>query len=235
MSSEAIRILYRDAALVAVDKPCGIMIHNTRISQDTVFLADRLREQIGQRVWPVHRLDRATSGVVLFALSARTARDLGRLFRDGEVHKRYLALLRGWVEDEAVIELPLRDPSGRRTERSARTRYRCLGRVELPEAVPPHPTARYSVVEACPDTGRWHQIRRHFNHLSHPVVGDVQHGDRRHNRLFRLRFGCHRLLLHASRIRFRHPEDQRWLEITSPLPEDFRRVLAALGLPPDPG
>lgn len=222
-----IDILYADDRICAVAKPSGIMVHPTGISTDRVFLTDLLRRRLGCPVRAVHRLDRATSGVLLFALDREAAAELGRQFREGSVDKRYLAVVRGWLDDAGVIERPLARRRG--TEQPARTHYRCLGRIELPVPVPPHDSARYSFVEARPETGRRHQIRRHFNGIAHPIVGDVNHGDRRHNRLFRARFGCHRLLLHAERLAFRHPDDGQWMIVRAPEPADFRDVLDALG------
>ncbi len=230
MSTE-FQILHQDDAICAVTKPSGLLVHRTAISTDRVFLVDLLRGRIGRRVWPAHRLDRATSGVLLFALSADAAAALGRQFELGRVEKRYLALARGWLPDQGEIDRPLRDGRGNSArEREALTRFRCLGRSELPVAVAPHATARYSLVEARPETGRTHQIRRHFKHIAHPIVGDVNHGDRHHNRLFRERYGCHRLLLHASGLRFEHPENGAMLRLEAALPPDFGAVLNALGL-----
>lgn len=220
-------ILYMDDRLCAVAKPCGIMVHRSSISTDRVFLADLLREQLGQRIWTVHRLDRATSGVLLFALDVEMAAELGRLFEGGAIAKRYLAVVRGWLDDCGRVEKPL--AGARNKTRDALTLYRCLARTELPVAVPPHQTARYSLALVEPKTGRTHQIRRHFNHISHPIVGDVNHGDRRHNRLFRARFGCHRLLLHAASLKFEHPGHGRKLHINAPPPEDFLSVTESPG------
>lgn len=224
-------ILFQDDVLCAIAKPSGMLVHRTPISTDRVFVADRLREQIGRRVWPAHRLDRATSGVLLFALSAAAAGSLGRQFETGAVEKRYLALVRGWLPDQGEIDRPLRDGRGSSArERDALTRFRCLGRAELAVAVAPHASARYSLAEIRPATGRTHQIRRHLNHIAHPIVGDVNHGDRHHNRLFRDRYDCHRLLLHASSLGVRHPETGKPLRIEAPLATEFAALLAALGL-----
>lgn len=222
-----LELLYLDQRLCAVAKPSGIMVHRTGISTDRVFLVDLLREQLGQRIWTVHRLDRATSGVLLFALDVEMAAEMGRLFEAGAILKRYLAVVRGWLDDCGRIDRPL---SGARNKtRDAVTLYRCQARTELPVAVPPHETARYSLARVEPKTGRTHQIRRHFNHISHPIVGDVNHGDRRHNRLFRTRFGCHRLLLHAASLEFVHPADDRRIRIDATPPDDFLSVIEALG------
>ncbi|MFN2333231.1 MAG: pseudouridine synthase [Wenzhouxiangellaceae bacterium] len=199
-----LRIVYLDDRICAVDKPPGIMVHRTGITTDRVFLVDLLRAQLGRRVWTVHRLDRATSGVLLFALDAAMAAELGRQFEAATINKRYLAVVRGWLDPRGRIDKPLKGRGNKL--RDALTLYRCLATAELPVAVAPHASARYSLVEVEPRTGRTHQIRRHFNHLAHPVIGDVNHGDRHHNRLFRERFGCHRLLLHARTIEFFRPE-----------------------------
>ena len=224
---ETLELLYLDERLCAIAKPAGIMVHRTGISADRVFLVDLLRERLDRRIWTVHRLDRATSGVLLFALDVDMAAEMGRLFEAGEIDKRYLAVLRGWLDDSGEIDKPL---SGARNKtREALTRYRRLATTELPVAVPPHETARYSLAEIAPRTGRTHQIRRHFNHISHPIVGDVNHGDRRHNRLFRARFGCHRLLLHALSLELPHPGTGRVLNLQARSPDDFLGVTNALG------
>lgn len=228
-TSAPLRLLYLDERLCAIDKPHGIMVHRTGISTDRVFLVDLLREQLGRRVWTLHRLDRATSGVLVFALDGEMAAAMGRLFEAGAIEKSYLAVVRGWLEDRGRIDKPL--AGARNKTREALTLYRCLARTELQLAIPPHDTARYSLAGIEPKTGRTHQIRRHFNHIAHPVVGDVNHGDRRHNRLFRARFGCHRLLLHATTLAFDHPDHDRPVRIETPPPQDFRAVTAALGWP----
>jgi len=225
--ARTLELLYLDERLCAIAKPSGIMVHRTGISTDRVFVADVLREQLGQRIWTVHRLDRATSGVLLFALDVEMAASMGRLFEAGAIAKRYLAVVRGWLDELGEIDKPL---SGSRNKtRDALTRYRRLATAELPVAVPPHETARYSLAEIEPKTGRTHQIRRHLNHISHPIIGDVNHGDRRHNRLFRARFGCHRLLLHAVSLEFEYPATNRPLKIQSAPSDDFLTVGGALG------
>lgn len=227
VATDTLNMIYLDDRLCAVAKPSGIMVHRTGISTDRVFLVDLLRERLARRIWTVHRLDRATSGVLLFALDVEMAAEMGRLFEAGTIAKRYLAVVRGWLDDSGEIDKPL---SGARNKtRNALTRYRRLAATELPVAVPPHETARYSLAEIEPKTGRTHQIRRHFNHISHPIVGDVNHGDRRHNRLFRARFGSHRLLLHAMSLKFEYPGEHRSLKIETQPPQDYRRVGDALG------
>jgi tRNA pseudouridine65 synthase len=236
-TADALQLVHLDARVCALAKPAGIMVHPTNISTDRVFVTDLLRRRLGRPVHAVHRLDRATSGVLVFALDREAAALLGRQFAEGVIAKRYVAVVRGWVDEAGTIDRPLQRKRG--APQHATTRYRCVARTELPLPVPPHDSARYSLVEVVPETGRRHQIRRHLAGIAHPVVGDVNHGDRRHNRLFRARFGCHRLLLHAADIAFCHPDDGVETAIHAALPEDFGVVVAALDWPdptvPDPG
>lgn len=216
-------ILFKDQWLCAVNKPPGIMVHRSSIGTDRAFVLQKLRDQLGRRVWPVHRLDRATSGVLLFALDPETARQLGHAFMERRVDKHYLAVVRGWTEPGGTIDHPL----ARHKEaepRSARTRYQRLATCELPFPVGCFETARYSLVEASPETGRRHQIRRHFKHISHHLIGDTTYGDGRHNRLFRQHLRCHRMLLHASRLALEHPWEGGRLELAATLEEAFARV-----------
>lgn len=225
--ADTLDVLHLDDQVCVLNKPSGIMVHRTNISTDRIFLADLARERLGRRVWTVHRLDRATSGALMLALNAEAAADLGRQFEAGTIEKRYTAVVRGWIDDAGEIDKPLKRTRGRL--QPALTRYRCLARTELPVPVPPHETARYSLVQLRPESGRMHQLRRHLNHIAHPIVGDVNHGDRRHNRLFRARFSCHRLLLHAAAIRFVHPAGGETVRVDAPAPEDFESVVRALG------
>ncbi len=178
-----------------------------------------LRDQLGQWVYPVHRLDRATSGVLVFGLSSEAAQRLAQLFKERQVRKCYWAVVRGFIHSRGVIDYPLREEK-HKPPASARTRYRRLGKVELPIPVGKFPTARYSLAEIIPETGRRNQIRKHFAHLSHPVIGDVSYGDGRHNRLFREQFNLHRLLLFALSLNFEHPFSHEQIFIEAPLPPE---------------
>ncbi|MCB1802815.1 MAG: pseudouridylate synthase, partial [Gammaproteobacteria bacterium] len=175
-------ILYRDDHYVAVDKPPGLLVHRSPISRDRVFALQMLRDQLGRRVYPVHRLDRATSGVLLFALDAISAQHMVARFDARQVGKEYLAVARGWVDSEGFIDHPVADQDASATAQPAQTRYRCLARIELPYAVDRYPTSRYSLLTVTPLTGRRQQIRKHFKHISHHLVGDTTHGNGRHNR-----------------------------------------------------
>ena len=224
-------ILYQDDALVAVDKPAGLAVHRSKmVGNAEEFLIDLLREQIGGTVYLAHRLDRATSGVLLVARSTEVASALGEQFMGRDVHKQYLAVVRGWPEPvEAVIDYPL--PGSRETgpRRDARTRYRRLATVEVPIALGRYPQQRYALIEAEPETGRFRQIRKHMAHIHHPIIGDCQHGRSDHNRLYKQHFGCHRMLLHARRIALRHPVSGEPLVVEAPLDEAFAGVLRRFG------
>lgn len=209
-------VLFSDPALAVVNKPAGLAVHRGA-ARDSVVALTLARRQLGRFVYPVHRLDRATSGALVFALDSGVARALGEAFAEGRVEKRYLALVRGIAPEEAVIDHPIpHDEGGPRV--AAVTEIRRLATFE-----------RYSLVEARPRTGRLHQVRRHLKHLALPVIGDVRYGKGEHNRLFRERFGLHRLALHALEIGFEHPVDGRWLTVLAPVPQDLAGPLGEMG------
>jgi tRNA pseudouridine65 synthase len=232
MSGETqLPILFADADLVAIHKPPGMLVHRSRISRDTVFVLQTLRDQLGQRVYPVHRLDRATSGVLLFGLSPQAAQQLVRQFEARTVDKEYRALARGWVDTQGVIDHPVADEEGNNVPQEAVTDYRCLRRGELPFAVDRYPTSRYSLVSVAPRTGRRQQIRRHFKHISHHLVGDTTHGNGRHNRFFREQFGIHRLMLTAQRLCFEHPRSGQRMCVEAQEELEWQRMDEIFGWP----
>ena len=221
-----LQILYQDEHYVAIDKPPGLLVHRSPISRDRVFVLQLLRDQLGRRVYPVHRLDRATSGVLIFGLSAAAAARLVERFEARMVDKQYLAVARGWVDAAGLIDHPVADDEGNGIAQPARTRYRRLATVELPFAVDRYPTARYSLVRVAPETGRRQQIRKHFKHISHHLVGDTTHGNGRHNRFFREQLGITRLLLMAHSLGFAHPYHGEPIGIDAMPDADWRRVAA---------
>lgn len=229
MQREPLTILYRDDSYIAVDKPAGLQVHRSWISEENEqFLLQRLRDQIGQRVYTIHRLDRPTSGVIIFGLSSEAARAMCGVFEQRQVEKTYLAIVRGYTDCEGHIDYPLQEEPGKAAQ-DAVTDYRTLATVELPIPVGRYNTARYSLVEIKPLTGRSRQIRKHFHHIFHPLIGDTSHGEGRHNRLFRERFDVHRLLLHAWKLAFRHPLSGEEMVVTAPLPEAFLLLMGEFG------
>jgi tRNA pseudouridine65 synthase len=201
-----LRVIHLDAQLVAIDKPAGLLVHPSALDAHEERTAlQLLRDQLGERLWPLHRLDKGTSGVLLFGRSADAARQWGAAFEAGQVRKHYVALVRGWPPASGEIDHPLaRDPelpSAGQVHLPARTAYRTLACLEWPFNVDGrHPSSRYALIEAQPTTGRRHQIRRHFKHLAHPLVGDATHGKGAHNRAVAQWLGIQRLWLHATRI-----------------------------------
>ncbi|MFM7000606.1 MAG: pseudouridine synthase, partial [Limnohabitans sp.] len=212
-----------------VHKPAGWLVHRTPLDKgETRFVLQTLRDQIGQHVWPVHRLDKGTSGVLVFALSAEVARTLGQAFETGEgLHKTYRVIVRGWPLPEGLIDHPLkRMPDDMRSEREevqpAQTRYATLRRGELPIAQGDFATLRWAEVQLHPLTGRRHQLRRHMKHIAHPIIGDATHGKGPLNRAVAEHIGVARLWLHALRLDMRHPVTGRALHAESPLPSEWR-------------
>jgi len=238
--SEALRILYRDEHLVAIDKPAGLLVHRSWLDKhETRFAMQMTRDQIGQHVFPVHRLDRPTSGILLFALDPDTARCLSQAFASQQVKKEYLALVRGWAPESLYIDYPLKEELDRiadalcdpdKPAQEARTLLQRLQQVELPFTVSPrHPSTRYSLLRLRPETGRKHQLRRHMAHISHPIVGDTCHGDGRHNRFFREQFDCHRLMLCHHRLQLTHPVSGVPLEIVAGVDAQWHELFARFG------
>ena len=234
-------VLYRDEHLIAIDKPAGLLVHRSDIDRhETRFAVQLLRDQVGRRVQPVHRLDRGTSGVLLFAFEAATAAELGRQFESAAVRKDYRAVVRGWPAPAGIIDHPLtrrHDDYGRPLPASlpqaALTHYRRLAEIELPYAVEGHPSARYALLALAPQSGRRHQLRRHLKHIAHPIVGDATYGRGRHNRFFQQQFACNRLLLACVALSFRHPLDGREITVQAPLGDEFAALLARFGWPVD--
>jgi len=235
---ESLEILYRDEHLVAINKPARPLVHRTRMAAHaTQFAMQILRDQIGQRVYPVHRLDRPTSGVLLFALTAEIASVMAKQFLDRTVCKEYLAIVRGHPPKSGEHDEPLIEKQDDTTDRQARkdkpaqpavTRFKTLESWTIPYSAGKYPNSRYSLVSIEPLTGRRHQIRRHFNHLGWPLIGDTKHGDRRHNRLFKEVTGVSRLLLVAQKLSFDHPVSKERITVSAPPGSNFEMAVAQL-------
>ncbi|WP_434339114.1 tRNA pseudouridine(65) synthase TruC [Motilimonas cestriensis] len=232
-------IVYQDEYLVAINKPSGLLVHRSWLDKGaTQFAMQMLRDQLGQYVYPIHRLDRPTSGVLLFALSSDVARLMSEQFAERAPTKMYYALVRGWCGD-GELDYPLKEEldkiadkhaSQAATFKEAVTQYQCLQQVELPFAVGRYATARFSLMQLMPKTGRKHQLRRHLAHLRHPIIGDTSHGDGKQNAFSKQQLNNHRLLLHAAQLAFTHPITQHATVIDAPLPADFERVLKTCGI-----
>ncbi|HEY7884706.1 MAG TPA: pseudouridine synthase [Cellvibrionaceae bacterium] len=220
-----LEIVYRDDDLVAINKPAGLLVHKSPIDRhETRFAIQLLRDQIGQRVYPLHRLDKPTSGVLLFALSPGIAAQVSSHWHT-EVHKTYVAIVRGLAPDTAEIDHPIsyqaddyvKRPEKQPAAQPARTQILRLANIELPNAVDKYPSSRYSLVQCKPLTGRRHQIRRHLKHISHPIIGDAKHGKGKHNRFFAENLQAPGLLLSAVQFTLPHPVSGAVLIINAPL------------------
>ncbi|MEL6635964.1 MAG: pseudouridine synthase [Bacteroidota bacterium] len=226
MNIERFSILYEDDDLVVINKPPGILVHRTPISEDQVFVLQLLRRQLRQRVYPVHRLDRGTSGVLALGKSSAGAEGLSHQFREQNVRKHYLALVRGYLEERGTVDYPLA-PEPQREKQRAITHYERLAQREVDHPVGPYDTARYSLLRLRTETGRRHQIRRHCSHLRHPIIGDRRHGDVKHNKFFRQHLHIERMLLHAYELGFYNTKGE-WQRVRAPLDDDFERALEFL-------
>lgn len=227
-------ILYQDDDVVAINKPTGIKVHRGRADRgEESYVLQGLRDQIGRKLFPVHRLDRPTSGVLIFALNRWSARKLAKSFLRKAVEKIYLAVVRGYAEENGSIDeaLTREDDHGRKTgdRLPAFTRFRRLSTAELCVPVGRYATGRYSLVEVLPETGRMHQIRRHFRRISHPIIGDRRYGDSRHNRFFREDIGVDRMLLAAIELRLPHPRTGEYLKLVATVDGPFRSALNHMG------
>jgi tRNA pseudouridine65 synthase len=222
-------VIHRDERVCVIDKPAGLVVHASAQAGDRDTCLRWLRAQLGQRVYPVHRLDRGCSGALAFALDPEAARSLGEAFASRAVEKSYLAIVRGFPPESGRVERPLVDDRG--VEQEAATEWEVLARAEVDAPVGRYATARYSLVRARPETGRPHQLRRHLAGLGHPILGDAYHGDLRHNRFVRGRFGLARLALHAERLALPHPGGGR-VEVAASLPGELAEFAGALGWAP---
>jgi tRNA pseudouridine65 synthase len=231
--SAAPTILYRDAHLVAVDKPPGALVHRTRIDAHADrLLVQEVRDAVGRRVWPVHRLDKGTSGVLLLALDLNSARALAEAFATGGVTKHYLALVRGWPPPAGRIEHALAprddDAEGmsederRAAAQPALTDFVRLATAKFPVCIDRYPETRYALLDVRPRTGRRHQIRRHLKHIAHPVLGDATFGKGVHNRFVAGITGTARLWLHAHSLTLPHPRDGSALTLEAPPAQEWR-------------
>ena len=213
-------ILYQDEHLVAINKPSGLLVHKSWVAKDAKeFALQMVRDQVGEFVYPVHRLDRPTSGVLLFAFNGEIAKRVQENWP--EAQKEYWAVVRGWLKEPVLLDHPLKGMSDYGqdvdTEQEAQTEFQPLATTEIDAAIDRYPKSRFSWIKASPKQGRTHQIRRHFKHLSHPIIGDARYGKGNYNRYFASELACHRLLLHARSLSFKHPVSEENMTISAPL------------------
>lgn len=231
--TETLPILYQDEHIVAINKPSSLLVHKSPIDKhETRYALQILRNQIGQHVYPVHRLDKPTSGVLLFALSSKIAAAINLQFNQKTISKHYLAIVRGHCDSEGVIDHSFKDDidvlagiNENRPLLEAKTFFKGIAQIELPVAIDKYPTSRYSLIECRPVTGRKHQLRRHLKHINHPIIGDAKHGKSKHNHFFATEFNAPRLLLAATELTLQHPISQQPLTIHAPLDSVFTSLI----------
>lgn len=221
-------ILYQDDHFVAINKPHGLLVHRSAIAADAeVFALQLLRDQLDRPVHPVHRLDRKTSGILLFGFDAEATMLLQKGIEEKTTIKKYLAIVRGFFPDQITLDYALTNDKGK--VQNAITEFQLLQRSEIPLPFGKHPTSRYSLIAAYPQTGRMHQIRKHCSHLFHPIIGDRPHGCNKQNKLFKERWEMTTMLLHAAALRLVHPFTGEALVIEAGLSEEFERMKRMLG------
>ncbi len=230
-----LEILYKDKYLVVINKPTALLVHKSLIDSKEIYFAMKiLRDQIGQWVYPIHRLDKPTSGVLLFALDSYTAHLMSEQFLSKQVIKKYIAIVRGYTQNTGFIDHDLsvkldkivdKQSSPLKEAQEAQTSYKTLSHIELAHAVGKYDKTRYSLVELLPQTGRKHQLRRHMKHLSHHILGDTKYGRGEHNKMVREKYNCHRLMLHAHSLECRHPYTQQKLIFTAGVDETWKMFL----------
>jgi tRNA pseudouridine65 synthase len=236
--SYQLEILYRDPYLIAVNKPAGLLVHRSPIARkEKQFALQTIRNQIGQHVFPVHRLDRPTSGVLLFALTSETAGKTSELFLNRQIKKKYIAVVRGHIPESGTIRYDMKNIKNQgipdrnfltNNECYTASDYKRLATVEIDCEVDKYPTSRYSLVALFPKTGRRHQLRRHMKHIRHPIIGDTKYGNSTHNHFFRDFLNCNCLLLNAVSLKFRHPVTGAMVEISTRVSNEFESVLTKL-------
>lgn len=220
-------IVYQDDHIIAINKPHGLLVHQSSIARDAKeFALQLLRDQLGKNVYPSHRIDRKTSGILVFALDKETDRAMQLKFQNKEIEKKYLAILRGFAPATQTIDYPLINENEIKQE--AVTHFKTLKHFEIPLAFGKHATSRYSLVEAQPETGRMHQLRRHFAHIFHPIIGDRPHGCNKQNKLWLQEFNMSTMLLHASELLFKHPYSKKPIHIKAQASAEFMRAIDIL-------
>ncbi|WP_339879655.1 pseudouridine synthase [uncultured Algoriphagus sp.] len=226
-----LEILFEDEYLIAINKPAGLLVHRTSIAaEETVFALQMLRDQIGQHVYPVHRLDRPTSGVLLFSKKEEILPILKEQFADRSVQKTYLAIVRGIPTIKSdLIDHPLTSERSNKLQ-EAQTHYKVVAETEIPfDTTGRYPTSRYALLELKPETGRTHQLRRHLAHIRHYILGDKKHGDNKQNQFFEKQFRMMNLLLHARKLEFTHPVTKDRISVMAELPTHFQKTITDLG------
>ena len=223
MTYTPLPVLYEDENFIAVHKPHDLLVHKSKISTDRISAVQIVREMTSCQVDPIHRIDRATSGVLLFGKNKESTKFASDQFMNHEVSKTYLAIVRGWpTEDTGQVNNALKNEKG--VEQEAHTEYEVLAKIDYPESIGKYKSSWFSLIRAFPKTGRMHQVRRHLKRLCGPVIGDTQRGSGKHNTFFREKFNSHNLLLFAESLNFKNMNDEE-VYIKADLPDSLRNIM----------
>jgi tRNA pseudouridine65 synthase len=222
----AIEILFEDEYIVVVNKPNDVLMYPSYYARNITdaTLVELLNDQLQVKTSPLHRLDRKTSGVVIFGKSAEVAKAFEKLFAQHQIEKTYIAIVRGFSGNEGIIDTPIKN-NDTGVYKDALTTYKTLLTYEWDMPVTPYDKSRYSLIELTPKTGRMHQLRKHLNKINHPIIGDHKYGDRNYNKTFTKEFSFDKLLLHAKQLRFTHPFTHQEMEVNASIPENWKVVL----------
>lgn len=226
-------ICYEDDYLIAVSKPCNVLVHHSKMARnmdEELTLINLLKEERGEKYYPLHRLDRKTSGLIILAKQREHISSFQELFVQSKIQKTYLALVRGFAPDEGEINSPVKGRDAN-VYKEALTNFKNRNEICLPIPVYPYKNSRYSLLELKPKTGRLHQLRIHLNKISHPIIGDPKYGDRFHNRMFESEFNCSKMFLHAHILEFVHPFTLEEISITAPPPSHWGLLFECFGWP----
>ncbi|WP_111707779.1 pseudouridine synthase [Lutibacter citreus] len=221
-----IEILFEDDYFVIVNKPNNVLVHNSYYARNIKepTLLDLLKDELNQTLYPIHRLDRKTSGVIALSKKKETVAVFQELFNSNILKKEYFGIVRGYFEGNKIINTPVKNPDTK-VYKEAETHGDILNKIELKIPVHPYDFSRYSLVKLTPFTGRMHQLRIHMNKVSHPIVGDTKYGDRFHNRMFEKEFNCGNLFLHAYSLNFKHPINNEKISVVASLPKNWNYIL----------
>ena len=218
-----LEIIFEDEYLLCVHKPNNVLVHHAFHSRNVAeedSLLQLIKNELGIKVYPIHRLDRKTSGIILLAKETHFVSKFQELFTNNEINKTYFGIVRGFSPETKTIDSPVKGRDAN-VHKEALTHLKTLEKVTLNIPVKPYDSSRYSLVELSPKTGRMHQLRVHSNKISHPLIGDPKYGDKNHNLMFEENFGCTNMFLHAGKLDFKHPFTTEELTLKATFPKDW--------------
>ena len=219
----SLEIIFEDSYFICVSKPNNMLVHHAKHSRNVAeetSLLQLIIDKTGLKVFPIHRLDRKTSGIILLAKETQFVSKFQDLFTNNEIQKTYYGVVRGFSPEAKTIDSPVKGRDAN-VHKEALTHLKTLEQVTLEIPVKPYDSSRYSLVELSPKTGRMHQLRVHTNKISHPLIGDTKYGDKNHDTMFDENFGWKNMFLHAGKLEFKHPFTNEELVLKAPYPKDW--------------